>query len=198
MQKKINLIILILASLILFFVALKINASSIDIAINNYFQNIQNNSGIKIMEIISNFGDFWFLSLVSIFVIFILYKKKKWKNLLFYLLVLIGVFIGKFLKEIFQIPRPINLIETGFGFPSLHAIGSFLIYGIISYFLFKNKKRVSSILILLLPILISFSRLYLNVHWFSDIVGGIAFGFLWFFLILFFYSYFVRNKPKHL
>lgn len=90
--------------------------------------------------------------------------------------------INQILKFIFQRPRPtgFRLIEIGgFSFPSGHAMGSTAFYGLLiylSYKLIKNKtlKIISIILNSLIIIGIGISRIYLGVHYCSDVVVGIS------------------------
>lgn len=89
---------------------------------------------------------------------------------------------NQILKFIFQRPRPIGfrLIEIdGFSFPSGHAMGSTAFYGLLiylSYKLIKNKtlKIISIVLNTLIIIGIGISRIYLGVHYCSDVVVGIS------------------------
>lgn len=95
------------------------------------------------------------------------------------------------LKQLFHRPRPVfvhpmyrALIEKGYSFPSGHAMGSLIVYGMLTYFalLIVRSWRVRTALLCgttLLVLLIGFSRMYLGVHYFSDVVAGYAAGGVW-------------------
>ena len=87
------------------------------------------------------------------------------------------------LKEIVQRARPLNILitETGFAFPSGHATISLIFFGIITYLIFKNRKsktlkQTALIASILAVLIIGLSRLILNAHWFTDVLGGFALG----------------------
>ena len=92
------------------------------------------------------------------------------------------------LKNVIQRPRPIGadqfLHGESFSFPSGHALGSLIGYGMLAYLLvLPVDRRRQQLLIVaaagVLIVAIGFSRLYLGVHYFSDIIGGYAAGLLW-------------------
>ena len=73
---------------------------------------------------------------------------------------------------------------TGYSFPSGHAMGSTLVFGALIYIAFRTFKsrraRAFWAAVCIASVLaISFSRIYLGVHWISDIVAGIAAGTTW-------------------
>lgn len=86
------------------------------------------------------------------------------------------------LKNIVERPRPIGyrlIDETGYSFPSGHSMISTAFYGLIIYFIWKNVKNktirnVSCILLVILIVLIGISRIYLGVHYASDVIGGFS------------------------
>lgn len=102
-------------------------------------------------------------------------------------LVLAGVLVAVF-KEVLMKPRPLNsLIEvTGYSLPSGHVTISIVFFGIFVYLFSLKKsmkvKRISYSLFVLLVFLTSFSRLYLRVHWFTDVLFSLVLGGLILFL----------------
>jgi membrane protein DedA with SNARE-associated domain/membrane-associated phospholipid phosphatase len=92
------------------------------------------------------------------------------------------------LKGLFERPRPYFahplLVETSYSFPSGHAMESFVVYGMLAYFtvlaLRSWKARVAVVFgAALLVMLIGFSRMYLGVHYLSDVIAGYAAGGVW-------------------
>lgn len=98
--------------------------------------------------------------------------------------------INRIMKYIFRRPRPQVLRlaeETGFSFPSAHAMVSMGYYGFfiyLSYKYIKNKKlKIASISILaLLIFLIGISRIYLGVHYATDVLCGFIFGIIYLYI----------------
>jgi membrane-associated phospholipid phosphatase len=97
-----------------------------------------------------------------------------------------GVVINQVMKLFFAKPRPElwpRLIsETSFSFPSGHAVGSMVVYGFIGYILareFPIYQRYIYTAASILIIAIGFSRLYLGVHYPTDIIAGYGVGILW-------------------
>ena len=131
-----------------------------------------------IAKFITNIGGAVFLiSLTAI--LFILIKNKKIGFSIFSNLVTITV-LNQLLKRILQRPRPTEfriIEETGYSFPSGHSMVSMAFYGYLIYLIYKyvKNKYVKWILIALLSILIctiGVSRIYLGVHYTSDVFGG--------------------------
>lgn len=92
------------------------------------------------------------------------------------------------LKSVFMRPRPafVSPLETAsyYSFPSGHAMVSLVVFGMLAYLLLTFiRSRIAKILIIfaavLLVVLVGISRLYLGVHYFSDVVGGFVAGAVW-------------------
>ena len=91
------------------------------------------------------------------------------------------------LKQLFQRKRPLSPLlkaAKGLSFPSGHAIMAVTFYGLLIYILQHSitidwLRYILTILIVLLIFLIGFSRIYLRVHYASDVLGGFIIGLLW-------------------
>ena len=115
--------------------------------------------------------------------------RRRWYELI--LLVLAvggGELLNLLLKAIFSRNRPSFpdplITLTSFSFPSGHAMVSLIFYGLLAYLIIKRvtawRIRVLTVLIVtVLVLLIGFSRMYLGVHYLSDVLGGYAAGLIW-------------------
>jgi membrane-associated phospholipid phosphatase len=114
------------------------------------------------------------------------WSRQKSAALMFAIACLGGAILNTGLKLIFTKPRPELwsrlIVETSYSYPSGHALGSMVLYGMIAYLLSQQYPKFSSIIYVAaagLILMISFSRLYLGVHWPTDIIAGLGIGFLW-------------------
>ncbi|GAB4550117.1 MAG: phosphatase PAP2 family protein [Pleurocapsa sp.] len=97
-----------------------------------------------------------------------------------------GAILNYGLKLAFSKPRPqlwkSPITETSYSYPSGHAMGSMVLYGFLAYILAIHYPRYAGFFYGFAAILImaiGFSRLYLGVHWPTDIIAGYGVGFLW-------------------
>lgn len=131
-----------------------------------------------IAKFITNFGGAIFLIVLTI-VLFIVIKNKKIGVSIFSNLVIVTI-LNQLLKGILQRPRPTEyriIEEIGYSFPSGHSMISMAFYGYLIYLIYKyvkNKyiKWISIVVLSLLICAIGISRIYLGVHYTSDVLGG--------------------------
>jgi len=97
-----------------------------------------------------------------------------------------GAVLSRGFKLLFGKERPAlwsqPITETSYSFPSGHALGSMVLYGFLAYLLvqrFKSQKWLIYGIATLLIGSIGFSRIYLGVHWPTDVAAGYSIGFLW-------------------
>ena len=136
------------------------------------------NFATPIAKFITNFGGAIFLITLTI-VLLVLIKNKKIGISIFSNLVIVTI-LNQLLKAILQRPRPTEyriVEETGYSFPSGHSMVSMAFYGYLIYLIYKyvkNKyiKWISIVLLSILVCSIGISRIYLGVHYTSDVLGG--------------------------
>lgn len=123
-----------------------------------------------------------------VFIVFILLWVKKYRTeaKIFALNCFGGAVLSTGLKLFFGKVRPAlwnsPIEEVSFSYPSGHALGSVVLYGFLAYLLGRRLpqyRRLIYVLAAALSLSIGFSRLYLGVHWPTDLVGGYIIGFLW-------------------
>ena len=131
-----------------------------------------------IAKFITNFGGAIFIILLTVILIAVIKNKKIGLSILTNLAII--TILNQLLKRILQRPRPTEyriIEESGYSFPSGHSMISMAFYGYLIYLIYKyvENKNVKWILISLLSVLICFigiSRIYLGVHYTSDVLGG--------------------------
>lgn len=142
--------------------------------------NLRSEPLTVIMKVITNLSSAYVL--IAITVGMLLFLKNKKIGLCVASNLMITTVLNQVLKYIIQRPRPDGyrlVIESGYSFPSGHSMVSMAFYGLLIYLIWKmikNKKIkyiACGMLGILIP-LIGFSRIYLGVHYASDVIGGFA------------------------
>jgi undecaprenyl-diphosphatase len=122
---------------------------------------------------------------LSLAVVFLFFKKHRWYSLKIPVVAAGSTLLNQGMKFWFGRPRPETAFieQTGMSFPSGHAMIGGAFYGLLMYLVWTNVHRAAWrwLLVLVLGIwvlLIGYSRIYLNVHYASDVLAGWAAGFL--------------------
>ena len=185
MIKKINVVLISLLIIFVFFVCEIVtnNILIYDNAIYNFIINtFESDIMTKVLKLITQLGGLLYFTILS-FLVVVLAKRKKTK-LLIPINIGLGTIINLIIKEIIKRPRPsvTRLVnESGYSFPSGHAMTSIAFYGFLIYLIYKriqNKylKWALIIVLCILIFLIGFSRIYLGVHYASDVISGFIAG----------------------
>ena len=162
----------------------------LDLNIYKFFsENIINDKLTPIVKVITHIGGAKIVFVLTVLAIILI---KGLKNKLFLLTGIVGTAgINVVLKHIIQRERPnINRLipEKGYSFPSGHSMMSMAFYGMLIFLIFKYVKNTALkwTLIVILTILLStigITRIYLGVHYPSDVIGGFLVSLTYLFIL---------------
>ncbi len=161
-----------------------------DVTLLNWVHGRATPAGYAISNAISLLGSPVTMSMLALGVGVLLAARRQWILLGGWLAAFAGGgLLDEVLKLVIRRPRPpyaaAFLPQESWSFPSGHAMGSLIGYGMLAYVLvvlWIHPRRTQLSVVLgaaLLIVAIGLSRLYLGVHYFSDVVGGYAAGLLW-------------------
>ncbi|WLR51896.1 phosphatase PAP2 family protein [Bacillus tianshenii] len=172
----------------------------------DFITSIQSPGLSKAMGWITELGSVTWLVIASLAlsaIILYFYKQRIWR-FVYFAIAMIGIsLLTKVLKVTFSRKRP-DILEqfdgTGFSFPSGHSTGPMVFYGFVIYLvstseLSRGLKYVINGLLALLIITIGFSRIYLGVHYVTDVVAGFSLGLFWLVVCILVLEYTLRRKP---
>ena len=142
---------------------------------------------------ITTLGDLLPMAALSLVVCVILAIARKWDSLAFFSTnVILAVVCVQALKFIFAVPRPgaetLVPIPGSFSFPSAHSFCSLIVFGMIGLLIYRalirkrlpyNVSVAPGIILVVFAILIGISRIYVGVHWPSDVLGGWLLAGMW-------------------
>ena len=178
----INCLLLIIITIITKKIALKEELIMDKLAYDILVTKLRNPTLSMIMKTVTKLSNIAFIAALSIVLIIVFYYilKKKKISLLIIENLIFTVLLNQIIKFMIRRDRPIGfrlIEETGYSFPSGHAMVSMAFYGILIYIIkhtIKNKT-IRTILItlnIIIIILIGISRVYLGVHYLSDVITG--------------------------
>jgi len=159
-----------------------------DKMIFDYISNFVSPAKTDFLLFITFLGNHKFLIPVNVLILtFFIIRKNRRFSVRIIALLMTSLVLLFLLKLSIQRPRPDDpLLEAvrGFSYPSGHALMSIIFYGLLTYIAWKEIKnkwiRLAVVFLLILLILmISYSRIYLRVHYTSDVLAGLSVGFIW-------------------
>ena len=121
-------------------------------------------------------------------IIFYLYKKQRRRSIEILLIGALGILLNYLLKLFYHRTRPTGPLISplqSFRFPSGHAMSAFIFYGLLTYLVLNTQltriyKLIATIFFIALALAVAFSRVYLRVHYPSDVIAGFCLGLSWF------------------
>ena len=164
-----------------------------DVALLEYIHASTNPIILSIMKFISFIGSGYFLfPLLSLVIIYTLVKKRYYVSKVLIASSLGSWILNYILKFLFNRTRPFDffLVEQGgLSYPSGHSMVSMSLYLSFAYLIckdqyFKDKKKIIYGAALADVLLMGVSRIYLGVHWPTDIIGGFLMGYIYFQVII--------------
>ena len=192
-----NILALVLFLGILYNVSTDGYLTEIDTWINQQVSTLHTPILTKVIIFITNINGVVGNILIGIIAIIFLTYKKWYDARRFYLFSLLGsLILFAALKQLVARLRPHSeLIDViNYSFPSGHTTLS-MTTALLVYFIFVPRSTsmfVKNILLtvcIIWPLFIAFTRVYLNVHWMSDVLAGLALGLFWVtFVKLIFYN----------
>ena len=178
---------------------------SIDASLIKFSQSIENDFLTSFFKLLTHLGSFITIIILTIVLAIIL------KPVLLKIFVVINVgVVGAFcliVKKIIERPRPVGIAlieETGFSFPSAHSMISVVFYGFLIFIIWKMIKNKTLNIVLtsifsVLALTIAYTRVYLGVHYITDVCAGAVAGLAY--LIVAIWAYIIvenviKNKKK--
>lgn len=181
---------------------------SFDERVTEFFLSLRNPALTDYFIFVTDVGDvkgYLVILLIIVVLTFLIFKKWKYVAQIFVVLIL-ATLSNMMLKRFIDRARPVveHLVSVKtLSYPSGHAMSSMAFYGFLIYLVYKlriNKiwKVVPITLLIILILSIGISRVYLGVHFPSDVVGGWIAGMIWIFFCILIFNLFevFRKDPK--
>ncbi|WP_201315871.1 phosphatase PAP2 family protein [Dyella sp. EPa41] len=145
-------------------------------------------STLRFVAFVSHFGDFGSVAAAAVLVLAALLLRRQLQLATGWAIAMAGIVpLNSGLKALFQRPRPLHshgfIVEHGWSFPSGHAFGAMVFYGMLAYVLLRVSAhrwhRLVIVAAVAMVTVIGLSRIVLQVHYFSDVMAGYASGLVW-------------------
>jgi membrane-associated phospholipid phosphatase len=188
-QKEQGLYVVCLVFLLgfLFVTVLRPSFHSVDVSVNLWIPSIQSSALTFLAQGVALIFDTTSLVIFSLVISGVLFLKHYKPQGLFLLAAMGGnALLVSVLKTLEHVVRPTNAIfpDTDFSYPSGHSAGCVVFGGVLAYFAWRHWQSTHSRALIGVDIgvvvgVVGFDRVYLNVHWLSDVFGGWLFGAFW-------------------
>ncbi len=149
-------------------------------------QHLRTPWGDQIMTVISQLGDGVVQATLVMVLALWLLQRRRWLAAGHWLAAALFATVASWsLKQGLQLPRPQALYEgaMSFSFPSAHTVLATCLYGFLSVLVARELppqwRWLSYAVAWIMILAVAFSRLYLGVHWLSDVLGGLLLGIIW-------------------
>ncbi len=160
--------------------------AGVNLTVFHAAQSLRTPWASHLMLYFTRLGDLPIVLALVLGVLLFLAWQRHWRPVLYWLAAAgFGLFASVALKYGLQIPRPPSSIEglTPYSFPSSHVLRATVLYGFLSVIIARAMRpnwrwlAYSGAGLLILPVAVS--RLYLGVHWLSDVLGSLTLGLIW-------------------
>jgi membrane-associated phospholipid phosphatase len=159
-----------------------------DVALSGALRQHLSHGTVRAFAAITDLGDPVMLTALGACVAVVLMAMRRWTVAVAWAVATIsGGLLNTMLKRIFERTRPLHdhglVSETSWSFPSGHASGSMIVYGLLAYIIVRNTRPAWHIPVALvcmtLIVFVGSSRVLLQVHYLSDVIAGYAVGTAW-------------------
>lgn len=161
----------------------------VDLALAAALHDAATPAGIQFMRAYTFLGGGAALTVLGVLVAIFLVIRRHWVRAIGWVVAVLGAgLINHGLKSVFERPRPSFAepiaVSAGWSFPSGHSMGTFVTIGMLAYLVFTGLRSPTLRLVtvaaaMLWIVLMGFSRMYLGVHYLSDVLAGFAGGTVW-------------------
>ncbi len=160
--------------------------SDFNLQVSLLFQSANNDILRTVLYWLAYINGDWRAAIVVIIICLLIWWRRGWYDAAFTSAAGILSELNEGLKAAFQLPRPspelvqVMAVETGFAYPSGHSFFSIIFYGFLAYLALRNMKGAEKWALftacIAMILAVGISRIFLGVHWFSDVIGGYLFG----------------------
>ena len=205
-SKKVVVCIALLVGFILFTI-FKASFQSIDVQVNLWTTTIHTNTATIVAKSVHYAFDTIVLATTTIVIAgLLLIKGRKTQSLLLIAAVGGNALLVAAIKTITQVIRPENQLihDASFAYPSGHCAGTIIFVGLLTYYTwikYGNRQRAKITVLTIFSLIVafvSFDRIYLNIHWLSDVIGGCLLGTFWLSFCIIFYKHLKLDNNSEL